>query len=245
MADIESGAYRQAIEAAAATLAAAADRQPEAPVPPCPDWRIVDLVGHVGALHGWVTALLTAPSPESAARPEPPPGGAGAVLTWARAQTETMLTAMQEGDPEKPCWTFFGPGEPRFWMRRMAHETGVHAWDAAQAVGESFPLDPELSADGLDEYLGLFLPRRLARTPGSWAGETVHFHRTDGEGEWLLRLGPNGAVESTRAHGKGDLALRGPAADLYLFSLNRGGGHELEHFGDESLLARWRDELRF
>ena len=53
-------------------------------------------------------------------------------------------------------------------------------------------------------------------------GETLHFHRTDGDGEWLVRLTPDGP-EVERAHAKGDVAVRGSASDLLLARAGRVG----------------------
>jgi predicted lipid carrier protein YhbT len=68
----------------------------------------------------------------------------------------------------------------------------------------------------------------------------LHFHSTDGDGEWLARLGAEGLVV-TREHAKGDVAVRGVASDLLLFLYGRVGTERLEVFGDAALLARWRE----
>ena len=51
-------------------------------------------------------------------------------------------------------------------------------------------------------------------------GETIHLHATDTDGEWLIRLTPDG-IETSREHAKGDVAARGPASDLFLFLVGR------------------------
>jgi predicted lipid carrier protein YhbT len=71
-------------------------------------------------------------------------------------------------------------------------------------------------------------------------GETLHFHCTDCEGEWLVRLDPDAFVV-TREHAKGDVAARGTASNLLLFLYGRAPVDQLEVFGDASLLARWRE----
>ena len=90
----------------------------------------------------------------------------------------------------------------------MAHEVAVHRWDAQTAVGAPQPIDRELAVDGIQEAFDI-MPARLAANPPSGAGETIHLHCTDGEGEWLLRLTPDGVVV-TREHAKGDVAAAGP-----------------------------------
>ncbi len=77
-------------------------------------------------------------------------------------------------------------------------------------------------------------------------GETIHFHCTDGDGEWLARLGPDGARRHAE-HAKGDVAARGTASDLLLFLYGRVGADALEVFGDAALLdavARARQLVR-
>ena len=59
-------------------------------------------------------------------------------------------------------------------------------------------------------------------------------------GEWLARLTPDGVVV-TAEHAKGDVAARGTASDLLLFLYGRVPAHDLEVFGDSSLLGRWRE----
>ena len=87
-------------------------------------------------------------------------------------------------------------------------------------------------------------PARSKRRPNVWTGQSFHLHRTDGEGEWTVRLGPDGEVSTEHAHGKGDVALRGPASSLYLWCLNRVPADELEVFGDPAVAALWTPRSR-
>ena len=140
-------------------------------------------------------------------------------------------------------WTFPGMGEARFWSRRQAHEIALHRVDMQLArgadAGAPDPIESELACDGIDEFLDAVVPFRLReRFVGD--GETFHFHRTDGDGEWLVRLTSAGP-EIERAHAKGDVAVRGGASDLLLVLRNRAGLDAVEVFGDESMIARWHD----
>ena len=69
---------------------------------------------------------------------------------------------------------------------------------------------------------------------------TLHVHCTDVEGEWTVDLA---SLDVARAHSKGDVALRGPAAEVLLHLLDRGDGGEV--FGDATVLERWRTAFRF
>ncbi len=122
----------------------------------------------------------------------------------------------------------------------MAQETAVHRWDAQNALGVPDSIEPELACDGIDEMLDVMLPfaRRWAESARGGRGETYHFHRTDGPGEWLVRFQGEGATV-TREHAKGDVAVRGAASDLLLFLWGRLPGEQLEVLGDSSLIGRY------
>ncbi len=178
--------------------------------------------------------------------PVPPEDiGGTALIGWAEDRLREMLDAMESADPDADCWTFGLPRTPMFWIRRQALETAVHAWDCTGAAGEPSPIDGGLASDGIDEFLSVMVPRQVKQHPDVWTGQSFHLHRTDGEGEWMVRLGPDGEVSSEHAHGKGDVALRGPASSLYLWSLNRLPAGDLEVFGDPAVAALWTTEIAF
>lgn len=122
----------------------------------------------------------------------------------------------------------------------MARETAVHRWDAQRAHGEPQPIDAELAADGIDEVCDVMLVafRRWAEHHAAGRGETYHFHRTDGPGEWLLRFEADDVV-MTCAHAKGAVAVRGSASDLLLFLWQRIPTERVEVLGDAALLERY------
>jgi hypothetical protein len=91
----------------------------------------------------------------------------------------------------------------------------------------------------------VMLPRQVKENPDIWTGQSLHLHRTDGDGEWLVQLGPDGETTYENAHGKGDVALRGPASSLYLWCLNRIPMDDLEVFGDRAVAHQWRSDIAF
>jgi uncharacterized protein (TIGR03083 family) len=117
----------------------------------------------------------------------------------------------------------------------MAHETSVHRWDAQLAAGDPQPIDGNLATDGVDEFLENFLENEDRI---SSAGELIHMHRTDGPGEWLIRLSPDGAHVS-HGHEKGDVAVRASSSDLVLLLWGRVKPDDVEIFGDRALLDRF------
>src|SRR5262249_11922066 len=128
-----------------------------------------------------------------------------------------------------------------FWARRTTHETAMHRWDAQHATGSEQAVDPELAADGVDEYLGLlaWFPRRRFPEAG-----TIHLHATDTPGEWLIRFARVG-LDVGREQAKGDVAVRGPASDVLLALFGRKPADAVELFGDGALFERFREEATF
>jgi len=150
----------------------------------------------------------------------------------------------------EPVWTFSGPQPASFWARRMAHETAVHRADAEIAVGREPEFEPDLAVDAIDEWLGYMSgigasDSRVAALPD---GAVMHVHVTDEgvDGEWLVRRdGDSVTVEP--GHGKGDVAVRGPAGRLLLVLLRRlpPDDPQVEVLGDAALLTGWLAETPF
>jgi uncharacterized protein (TIGR03083 family) len=240
--------FVDALRTNSAGLVDAADRAGlDAPVPTCPDWTVADLLGHVGRVQHWAAAVVTSRAPEPVRfRDLPRPPEPSERPAWVRAGAEALATALTAAAPDAPIWTFSpaGPdaGRVAFWQRRQAHEAAIHRYDAETAAGTPSSIAPDLAADGIDELLTVLAPYAFAdRLAGQ--GETIHLHCTDREGEWVIRLGESG-LEVERTHAKSDVAVRGPASDLFLLVHNRRGLDGLEVFGDQALLDRWRELAR-
>jgi uncharacterized protein (TIGR03083 family) len=213
-------------------------------VPSCPGWTNADLVAHIGGTWGWASAVVRTGARSDFPVPPADAGGA-AVIAWAEEQRHDVLSTLEKADPAANCWTFGLPRTPMFWIRRQALETAVHAWDCEGTISDPAPLDGELATDGIDEFLTSMLPRQVKNRPDGWTGQSLHFHRTDGDGEWTVQLGPDGQVATSHGHDKGDVALRGPASLLYLWCLNRVPAEDLELFGDPAVAAQWTSEIAF
>ena len=149
-----------------------------------------------------------------------------------------LADTLASAPPEEPCWSWVPDARVAFWSRRQANELSVHRWDVQNAAGVVDPIARELAVDGIQELFDI-LPYRPGGAP-SGHGETIHLHCTDGDGEWLLRLDPDGPVV-TNEHAKGDVAARGSASDLVLMMWGRVPVSSVEVFGDASLLERWSD----
>ncbi len=225
------------IAAAGAALSAAGRRDATAPVAACPGWSVADLIRHVGRVHLFAATIVREGAVERPAFPaEEGPLDTAALVDWTDAQRGALLDVLAHADPDRVIYAFGGPSPARFWWRRQANETAVHAWDGTSAVGSPWEIPAEVAADAVEELLDVFAPRIWARAEPAWgAGRSIHLHRTDGDGEWLLTIGNPPVVE--RGHAKGDLAVRGPAAQLLLWTMNRAADVEL--FGDTELAGAW------
>ena len=227
-------------------LADAAERAGlDADVPPCAPWRVKDLLRHTGYIHRWAARHI-AECPDRVLDGPPEAeilrGGAAdeELPAWFRAGHAALVETLRSADPGLECATFMDAPSPlAFWARRQAHEIAIHRCDADLANGNLGAIAADLAADGVNEYFELLLlmPAVQAITG---TGETVHFHCTDREVEWVAELTPDG-VALRPDHAKGDVAVRGSANALFLLVWNRIGpdNPELEVFGDRALLDRW------
>jgi len=237
---MEYAAFVDAIRREGAALAAAArGAGVEHALPSCPDWTVADLCAHVGKLHRWAVEVIDARPADPTRYPgqlDAPEGPA--LLEFVSSGYGPLADVLASARPDEPCWTWTDEHAVRFWARRQAHELAVHRFDVELAAGSPNPIERELAVDGIQELFDI-LPFRPGGSP-TGNGETMHLHCTDGEGEWLVRLGPEG-VSVVNEHAKGDVAARGGASDLLLMMWGRIPVDRVEVFGDASLLERWSD----
>jgi len=234
---------RRTIAAAGQALTQAGRTTPDVPVPWCPGWTVTTVVKHLGLVHQWAAGLLRDTPSERPPFPKAPPGLSPTELAdWADVQREALLSAIAGSDGDREMWAFDRTRPARFWWRRQGLETSVHAWDGTSAAGAPWPIPPDVATEGVEELLDWTLPRLFAANPPTWGeSRTVHLHRTDGDGEWLVTIGNPPTVG--HGHAKGDLAVRGPAADLFLWACNRPA--TVETFGDTALAEAWAANVKF
>ena len=220
----------------------------DASIPTCPEWRMRDLLRHIGDVHRWAAAHV------GERRLEPIRDAAGVaevagplpddedLLTWYRDGHAHLVKTLETADPDVQCWSFLpAPSALAFWARRQAHETTIHRADAESAAGPLTPVSTAFGLDGIDELLFGF----LGRTPDPQADvRTVRLTPTDADRRWLVRVGSDsvGAARSTD-EAEGDTEVRGPASDLYLLLWNRLDREAVDVRGDPSALTTWRDTV--
>ncbi len=136
-----------------------------APVASCPGWTLLDLAGHLGGVHRWARhAVLSGPPfPTDPTVPTDPTGPTepAALATWLREGAHDLVRTLAAHDPEQPCWAFAPPFTVGFWLRRQAHETTLHRWDAASSLGSAVSIPDAVADDGIDEVVSVFVPRQV------------------------------------------------------------------------------------
>ncbi|GAA2132813.1 maleylpyruvate isomerase family mycothiol-dependent enzyme [Kitasatospora kazusensis] len=247
--------HRAAVAAETARFVAVLDGADlTTPVPSCPDWTLTDLARHAGSVQRWFSLLLRQRVQERPTTRDVElhlPEHADGYPAWLTASAAVAADAFAGTDPDGPMWAWGADQHARFWARRMLFETLVHRVDAELALGLEPTLDRALAADGVDEFLvnlpfAQFFAPGLANLRG--ADRTIRFSCTDGQGDWLVRLRPDGfGLAPDGADTDADATLRGTAADLLLLLYRRldSASPAVERSGDEDLLALWFANSQF
>jgi uncharacterized protein (TIGR03083 family) len=237
---------------------------PDAPVPSCPDWVVRDLVRHTGGVHRWATGVVSTPRTEVWAVGLDEVVGTwpsdDALVEWFLEGHADLVAALEAAPPDLECWTILrAPSPLAHWARRQAHETTIHRVDTELAAGGTLgPIDAALAADGVDELLCGFVPRRSTRlraeTPAVLRVRSAH----TGDA-WVLRIDTEGvSAERTEAGGDDGAAaaddglagtpaactVSGTAEDLYLALWNRGRLETLSVEGDGAVLAQFLQSVQ-
>ena len=220
---------------------AVAGADPDARVPTCPEWPLRVLAGHIGQAHRWAAGIVrSGPTPV----PDPFDADPGSTEKWADwlLQGAADLTDAVRAAGESPVWTFFGPRQATFWLRRMLHDTAVHHADAAFATGASFEVAPDLAADAISEWLELLSDPVTATLKPAFAelrgtGQTLLLRPETGLG-WLITRAPGG-VRWARATDTADATLAGPVRDLLLVLTRRMPAERVTIIGDRELADHW------
>lgn len=123
----------------------------------------------------------------------------------------------------------------------MAHEAVVHRSDTDFADDHPFTVAPEIAADGVDEYLDVFVAAARAGSKAP-AGPTILFECTDRDVQWRLDLSQPGERTLSRGAGDSSLQIRGSAERLLLALWGRVPMAEsagVEASGEVEWLAQW------
>jgi uncharacterized protein (TIGR03083 family) len=231
---------------AAAFRVAVAGAEPTAAVPSRPGWTITDLAAHLGGWYAFTSALLARGETGAHDQERPAPPAGVDLLTWWDEQLATLLAALERTDPDAPVWNWAPQSKTAaFWMRRMAHETAVHRWDAQFVTISAEPIETKLALDGIAEVLDTWLPAGRG-TDGAGLTGVVGLVATDGGHEFFVRERPDGGVAlldtgtllDTEPHER--VVATGPASDILLVLYGRLDADVLEISGEARLLDALR-----
>jgi uncharacterized protein (TIGR03083 family) len=161
----------------------------------------------------------------------------------AHTASEQSVAAVAEalGQPAAIVHMPFGDVPPRVVTALRLNEYVIHGHDLAPALGRALPVPDWFIPTALPDSVNLLM-RLHQRSPHKGKAASFHLHRTDGEGEWILRAQDGQAVAES-GHGKADVALRGPGDGLYWVMMGRGTPqeHGVEVLGDQALAAVFKE----
>ena len=210
------------------------------PVASCPGWTGTDLAIHTTSVYRrvahWCTVGATQPEPWPDSEPTDPVAPWG----WCRDGVDLVADALLAIAPDDPVWSWTDRQNGGFYHRRMVHETVLHHWDAQTLTGEPTPLDPTISADGIDELMSVGMRFRASGAPIPYPSGSVSYLAVDTGHRWSLV-----AVDGVLGIGRDDAAITGTdatvtgdASAIVLSLWGRAGG-ELDVRGDATVAEAW------
>jgi uncharacterized protein (TIGR03083 family) len=221
------------------------DRQ--AAIPWSDRWTVGTVARHVAGTH-YVVAEIVSGRPDADfglfAELKAPAKDAPEFVGWFRAGTASLLEQLEKVSADEECWSWFEPGRRvGWWARRMAFESVVHRWDTDAAMGDAFPVPSDVAADGIDEYLDVFVAASRAANDAP-AGPTINFACSDRSDQWWLDLSGHGQRVVCRESGDATVRIHGTAEQLLSFVWGRiavSDDADVEVSGDVTVLERWTE----
>ena len=224
------------------------------PVPSCPGWTVNQLLRHLGYAHRWVAEMVERRVPEtdrSFSKAHSVSGYSGESAAelgpWLLEGAQLLSDRLSGVDEDEPIAAMAGMAGPRFWGRRMAHESVVHRWDACQALGLPFEVDERVTYDTLWEWMTTLLPFIFKIRPEASAllgSGLLRFEATNLD-NWLVDLRGTTPTASQHKETEADASLYGPGFDLVLALYQRRSTDGLKTTGDLALLEKFLSAVRF
>ncbi len=221
------------------------ERDRQAAVPWSDRWTVATVARHVAATHHVVAEIVRG-------RPDADFGLFGQLQTpakdspefveWFRSGTASLLKQLSSVPADEECWSWYAPGRSvGWWTRRMALEAVIHRWDTDAAQGLDFSVAPDVAADGIDEFLDVFVAAARAGHD-SPAGPTMKLECSDRSERWWLDLSDRGERTVSRERRDASVRIRGTAEQLLLMLWGRVPVTAVvEVTGDVGALERWSE----
>jgi uncharacterized protein (TIGR03083 family) len=251
---MELEAYLEQLRADADLIAdVVADVGPDAAVPTCPEWRLRDLIWHLGGVQRWATTIVATPIREPYdVELEEVVGQWPAdsdLASWFVDGAARLVDTLASAPPHLDCWTFLAAESPRaMWSRRQAHESAIHRLDAelSRANTDLVGVAAAFAADGVDELLTSFIVRPKTRLRSA-VERTLAISCTDRPESWLVRIANEPTVTARRpdasATSNASCAMHAPASILYEVLWSRRPIVDVAVTGDASVAQLFVDSV--
>ena len=137
---------------------------------PCTEWSVRDLVNHVVGEDAWTVPLMNGRTIEDVgASLDGDLLGDDPVGTGTRSAAEAVTVVADRLPAGEPVHLSYGQESSEEYVRQLAADHLVHAWDLAAATGGERDLDPEL----VTEVAGWFASREEMYRQGGVIGPRV------------------------------------------------------------------------
>ena len=234
--------YLDLIQSDAARIATVAPGALALPVPGCPGWDVAEVVRHTGSVYNHKVAIMRLGRRPEQGEWQPGPPAGSELIAWFDGAARTLIDELAAHDPDDWAHTWWPPDQTfHFWYRRMALESVVHRADVEMAAaGDLSTVDAELSREGIDEVLVVFLG---AHDPGSDGGPTGALSIVSGGRTWIAHL--DGEQTRVERHGDTttDAEIAGEPEQVFLYLWGRAPLENVDAAGDEALLRELRRRL--
>ncbi len=262
----ESARFLEVVRTISARAEQSTDRSPlvSVDVPACPEWNVADLVWHLGEVqYFWASIVEGNLANPGAVEPLTRPDDAE--LEQLMVDQSTRLVArLSERGPGEPCWSWHPDGGRVSWVRRrQAHEALIHRIDAEQALATldagdgstgSAPIDEDLAADGVDEFLTVMFDEATAPPSDGFEPDGTSVRIEVPGRAWSVVLGRSPAATGPDVDAESVASLRvlniddgpepsatvaGPASEIDRWVWRRGGLQAATIDGDRSVVDRF------
>src|SRR5450432_1974106 len=122
---LDKDVYLGAIEREGQLLAKAGERGLGAVVLACPGWTVQTILVHLGRVYRSVTEHVVTQATEMIPFAKTPSPDSFEVIEWYRESLAGLLDALRSADADQPVWAWSDNKTVGFYLRRMAHETGM------------------------------------------------------------------------------------------------------------------------